>query len=167
MSVPTGSDEVFSVAVVVAFAPLPTVVNIAVPSVTPPLVKVTVPVGGEEAPATVGTVKTSCTGDPKVEVEGFAVKVSLAPEAVAIVSVVDEEMAPKLPAAGAVAVMVSVPTGNAVVVMVAVQLAGLPVGVAGKLAVPSVVPPLAKVTVEVGQAPLMAATVSVSVTDEP
>ena len=167
VSVPTGRADVVSVAVVVAFAPLPTVVSVAVPRVTPPLVKVTVPVGGAEAPATVGTVKTSWTGSPNEELVGFAVSVSFAPEAAATVSVVEEEIAPKLPPAGAVAVTVSVPTGSAVVVMLAVHVAGFPVGAAGKVAVPSVVPPLAKVSVEVGQAPLMGATVSVSVTGAP
>jgi len=97
----------------------------------------------------------------------LAVSVSFAPEATPTVSLIEEEIAPKLPAAGAIAVTVSVPTGRAVVVTVAVQLAGLPVGVAGNVAVPSVTPPLAKVTVEVGHAPLIGVTVSVSTTGAP
>ena len=86
---------------------------------------------------------------------------------VATVSLVVEEIAAKLRSAGAVAVMLSVPTGNAVVVMVAEQVAGLPVGVAGKEAVPSVTPPLAKVAMELGQAPLIGITVSVRTTGAP
>jgi hypothetical protein len=169
VSVPTGSADVLNVAVVVAFALLPTVANVAVPSVTPPLVNVTVPVGDAVAPAIVGTVKISCTGEPKVELVGFAVRVSFAPGAAATVSVVVEEIAPKLPEAGAVTVTVSVPTGRAVVEIVATQEVGFPAGVPTKLAVPRVIPPLTNiaVAVEVGQAPLIAATVSVSTTGAP
>jgi hypothetical protein len=167
LSVPTGREDVLSVAVVVAFAPVPVVTRVAVPSVTPPLVKVTRPVGAAEAPETVGTVKTSCTGEPKVEVVGLAVRVSFAPDTMATDSVVEEEIAPKLPAAGAVTVMVSVPTGSADVVSVATQEVGFAAGVPVKLLVPRVVPPLAKVAAEVGQAPLIAATVSVNTTGAP
>ena len=169
VSVPTGSVEVFSVAVVVAFAPLPTVDNVPVPRVTPPLVKVTVPVGGAEAPATVGTVKVNCTAEPKVELVGFALSVSLAPDAAATVSLTVEEIAPKLPAAGAVTVTVSVPTGSADVMIVATHEVGFAAGEPTKVAVPSVVLPLTKVAVavDVGHMPLTAATVSVSVTVAP
>jgi hypothetical protein len=167
VSVPTGRVDVVRVAVVVALAPLPTVDSVAVPRVTPPLAKVTVPVGGAEAPATVGTVKINCTAEPKVELVGFAVSVSFAPEATATVSVVEDEIALKLPAAGAVAVMVSVPTGSAVVVSVATHEVAAPAGVPVKVPVPSVVPPLANVTGEVGHVPLMAATVSVNTTGAP
>ena len=146
---------------------MPAVVKVAVPSVTPPLVKVMVPVGGAEAPATVGIVKVNTTGEPKVELVGLVVSVSPVPLAAPTVSVVEEEIGPKLPAAGAVAVMVSVPTGSAEVVVVAMQTAGLPVGVAGKVAVPRVEPPLVNVTVAVGHAPLIGVTVSVRVTGEP
>lgn len=167
VSVPTGSVEVFSTAVVTALEPLPVVVSVPVPRVTPPLEKVTVPVGEAEAPATVGTVKVSATEVPKEELVGFAVSVSPALATAATGSEVEDEMAPKLPPAGAVAVTVFVPTGSAVVVIAAVQVDGLPEGVAGKEAVPSVVPPLAKVTREVGQTPLIGLTVSVSTTGEP
>jgi hypothetical protein len=166
-SVPTGRAEVVSVAVVTAVEPDPLVVSVAVPSVTPPLANVTVPVGEADAPAVVGTVKVSTTGEPKVELVGFAVSVSPVLATGATVSLTEEEIVLKLPDAGAVAVIVSVPTGSPVVVMVAAQVAGLPEGVPGKAAVPKVIPPLAKVTVEVGQAPLMAATVSVSATGAP
>ena len=132
-----------------------------------PLVKVTVPVAGAEAPATAGTVKVSTTGEPKVELVGFAVTVSPDPLVAATVSAVVDEMAPKLPAAGAVAVMVSVPTGSAVVVVVATQEVGLPAGTPVKVPVPRVAPPLVNVTVAVGQTPLMGAIVSVSVTVPP
>ena len=167
VSVPTGKVEVVNVAVVTALAPVPVVESVAVPRVTPPLVNVTVPVGEAEAPATVGTVNVSCTGEPKLELVGFAVSVSFAPEASATVSVVDDVIAPKLPAAGAVAVMVSAPTGRAVVVVVAMQEVGLPAGTPVKVLVPRVTPPLAKVTVEVGQTPLIGAMVSVRVTGAP
>ena len=60
-----------------------------------------------------------------------------------------------------------VPTGNAVVVVAATQEVGFAAGVPANVAVPSVEPPLAKVTVEVGQVPLMGETVSVSVTAIP
>ena len=63
---PTGRAEVVSVAVVTAAAPVPVVVSAAVPNAVAPLVNVTVPVAGAEAPATVGTVKVSTTGEPKV-----------------------------------------------------------------------------------------------------
>jgi hypothetical protein len=52
------------VAVVTALAPVPVVLSVPVPSVTPPLVNVTVPEGGALAPVTVGTVKVSVTGEP-------------------------------------------------------------------------------------------------------
>ena len=164
---PTGRAEVVSVAVVTALAPVPVVVRVAVPSVVVPLVKVTVPVGGAEAPATVGIVKVSTTGEPKVELVGLAVSESPEPLAAPTVSVVDEEIGPKLPAAGAVAVMVSVPTGSAVVVSVATQEVGLPAGTPVKVLAPRVVPPLANVTVAVGQTPLIGVIVSVSVTGAP
>jgi hypothetical protein len=81
------------------------------------------------------------------------------------VSVVDEEIGPKLPAAGAVAEMLSVPTGRAVVVVGATQEVGVPIAGTGvKVPVPSVTPPLVKVTVEIGQTPLIGAIDSVSVT---
>ena len=64
VSVPTGRIEVEIVAVVTALAPVPVVERVPVPSVTPPLVKVTVPVAGEGAPATVGTVKVNATVEP-------------------------------------------------------------------------------------------------------
>ena len=167
VSVPTGNEEVVSVAVVTALEPVPLVDSVPVPSVTPPLVNVTVPIGEAEAPVTVGTVKVSTTDAPKVELVGFAVSVSPVLPAVATVSLTVEEIAPKLRSAGAVAVMVSVPTGRAVVVMVAVQVAGVPVGAAGNEAVPSVTPPAAKVAMELGQAPLIGVTVSVRTTGEP
>jgi hypothetical protein len=90
VSVPTGSVDVVSVAVVTALAPVPVVLNVPVPSVTPPLVKVTVPVGGAAAPATTGrTVKVRTTGEPTVELVGFAVNVSVFAEpALLMVSVV-------------------------------------------------------------------------------
>jgi hypothetical protein len=97
----------------------------------------------------------------------LAVSVSFAPEATATDSVVDEEIPAKLPDAGAVAVMGSVPTGSDVVVIVATQEVGLAAGVPVKVPVPSVVPLLAKVTVAVGQTPLIGEIVSVSVTGEP
>jgi hypothetical protein len=168
VSVPTDSAEVVRVAVVTAFAPVPVVVNVAVPSVVTPSENVTVPAAGVEAPATVGTVKVRTTGEPKVEVVGLAVRVSPAPEAAATVAEVVDEIVLKLPLAGAVAVIVSVPTGKAVVVVVAMQEVAVPVaGSEVKDAVPSVVPPLANVTVAVGQRPLTGAIVSVSVTGEP
>jgi hypothetical protein len=160
VSVPTGRAEVVSVAVVTALAPVPVVVSVAVPSVVEPFENVTVPVGGAEAPATVGMVKVRTTGEPKLELVGLAVSVSPELEAAPTVSVVEDEIAPKLPAAGAVAVIVSVPTGSTVVVVVATQAVAEPV----KVAVPSVTPPLTNVTVEVGQTPLTGAIVSVSVT---
>lgn len=163
MSVPTDRVEVINVAVVTPFV----VLRVPVPSVIPPLVKVTVPVGGAEAPVTAGMVKVNVTGEPKMDVVGFAVSVSPEPGATPTVSVVEEEMGPKLPAAGAVAVIGSVPTGSAVVVMEAIQDAGVPVGVDGKLAVPSVEPLLVKVTTAVGQVPLIGVTDSVSVTTAP
>ena len=98
---------------------------------------------------------------------GFAVSVSFEPDSRPTASLVEDVIAPKLPAAGAVAVMLSVPTGRAVVVRTAVQEVGLAAGVPVKLAVPSVVLPVVKLTREVGQAPLMAGTVSVSVTVAP
>jgi hypothetical protein len=98
---------------------------------------------------------------------GFAVSVSFAPDAAPTVSLVVEEIAPKLPAAGAAAVIVFVPTGKAVVVSVAVQEVGFPAGVPVKVAVPSDVLPLVKVTTEEGHMPLMAATVSVNITVAP
>jgi hypothetical protein len=166
--VPTGRAEVVSVAVVTAFAPVPVVVSVAVPSVVVPFENVTVPVAGAEAPATVGTVKVSTTGEPKLELVGLAVNVSPAPDAVPTVSVVEDEIGPKLPVAGAVAVIVSVPTGSAVVVVVAMHEVAVPVaGFGVNVAVPSVVPPLANVTVAVGQSPLTGAIVSVSVTVVP
>ena len=88
-------------------------------------------------------------------------------EAVPTVSAAEDEIAPKLPAAGAVAVMVSVPTGSAVVVVVAMQEVGFPAGAPVKVAVPSVVPPVANVSVAVGQAPSIGETVSVRVTAMP
>ena len=166
-SVPAGRVVVVKVAVVTALAPVPVVDNMAVPSVVPPLVKVTVPVGDAAAPVTVGTVKVSTTEEPKVELVGFAVRVSPVLGAAATVSLVVEEMAPKLPAAGAVAVMLSVPTGRAVVVVVAVQDVGFAAGEPVKVLVPSVTPPLAKVTVAVGQTPLTGAMDSVRVTVMP
>jgi hypothetical protein len=147
------------VAVVTALAPVPVVISVAVPSVVEPFENVMVPVGGADAPATVGIVKVSTTGEPKLELVGLAVRVSVE-LAMPTVSVVEDEIALKLPAAGAVAVMVSVPTGKAVVVVVATQEVAEPV----KAAVPRVTPPLTKVTVEVGQTPLTGAIVSVSVT---
>jgi hypothetical protein len=165
--VPTGRDEVVRVAVVTAFVPVPVVVSVAVPRVVVPFENVTVPVGGAEAPATVGIVNVRTTGEPKFEVVGFAVSVSADPDAAATVSDVVEEIAPKLPAAGAAAVIVSVPTGRAVVVVVAMHEVGLAAGVPVKVAVPSVDPPLANVTVEVGQVPLIGVTVSVKVTSAP
>ncbi len=93
VSVPTGNCEVVKIAVVTALAPVPVVASVPVPSVTPPLVNVTVPVGDAEAPATVGTVKVSATDEPKVELVGFAVSLSFAPEAIATVSVVVDEIA--------------------------------------------------------------------------
>ncbi len=163
MSVLTGNTEVVNVAVVTPLV----VLRVPVPSVVPPLVKVTVPVGGAEAPATVGMVKVNVTGVPKIDVVGFAASVSPEPGATPTISVVAEEIGPKLPAAGAVAVIGSVPTGNAVVVVVAMQEVGLPAGVLTKVPVPSVVTPLAKVTVAVGQTPLTGAIVSVRVTVMP
>ena len=132
---PTGRVEVVSVAVVMAVAPVPVVVSIAVPSVVVPFENVTVPIAGADAPATVGTVKVRTTGEPKLEVTGLAVRVSAEPAAVPTVSEVEDEIAPKSPAAGAVAVMVSVPTGSAVVVVVAMQEVGLAAGVPTKVAV--------------------------------
>jgi hypothetical protein len=165
--VPTGSEEVVNVAVVTALAPVPVVIRVPVPRVTPPLVKVTVPVGEAEAPATVGTVKVNVTAEPKAELVGFAVRVSFAPEAVATGTVVLDEMAPKLPPAGAVAVTRSDPTGNVVVVIVATHEVGLAAGIPAKVPVPSVVLPFTKVTVELGQIPLTGAMLSVRVTGEP
>jgi hypothetical protein len=165
--VPTGKAEVVSVAVVTAFAPVPVVVNVPVPSVTPLLVKVTVPVGEAAAPATVGIVKVNWTGEPYAELVGFAVNVSPVLGDTATGSFVVEEIAPKLPPAGAAAVIVSVPTGRAVVVIVAVHVVGLAVGVPVKALVPSETPPLVKVAVEVGQVPFRAVTVSVNTTGEP
>jgi hypothetical protein len=143
------------------------VLRVPVPRVVVPLVKVTVPEAGAGAPAVVGTVNVSTTGEPKAEVVGFAVSVSEAPLAAATVSVVEDEIGPKLPAAGAVAVMVSVPTGKAVVVVVATQEVGLMAGTPAKFAVPSVVPPLAKLTGATGQTPLTGAMVSLRVTVMP
>ncbi len=94
-------------------------------------------------------------------------RVSPVPGATATVSLVVDEMAAKLPPAGAVDVMLSVPTGRTVVVTVAVQVVGLAEGVPVKALVPSVTPPLAKVAVVVGQVPFNAVTVSVSTTGEP
>jgi hypothetical protein len=146
---------------------VPVVVRVAVPRVVDPFENVTVPVGEAAAPATAGTVKVSVTGDPKAVLVGFAVSVSLEPEAVATVSLAVDEITPKLPAGGAVAVMLSVPTGSAVVVVVAVQEVGFVEGVAVKVLVPRVTPPLVKVAVEVGQVPLTGVTVSVSTTGAP
>ena len=70
-SVPTGNEEVLRVAVVVAFAPVPLVTSIAVPRVTPALVKVTVPVGDAEAPAMVGTVKVLSINGKKPGEPGY------------------------------------------------------------------------------------------------
>ena len=168
MSVPTGRADVVNVAVVTAFAPEPVVVSVPVPSVVVPLMKVTVPAGGADAPATVGMVNVSTTGEPKTELAGFAVKVSAEPAAIPTVSVINEEIAPKLPAAGAVAVMVSVPTGRAEVLMVATHEVGVPfAGMDEKLVMPRVTPPLAKVTVAEGHMPLTGAIVSDSVTVVP
>ena len=64
MSVPTGRVEVVSVAVVTAFAPVPVVVSVPVPSAVVPFENVTVPVAGADAPAIVGTVKVSVTAEP-------------------------------------------------------------------------------------------------------
>jgi hypothetical protein len=165
--VPIGSVEVVNVAVVTALAPVPVVVSVAVPMVMPPLVNVTVPVGDAEAPAIVGTVKVKFTGEPKFEFVGLMTSVSFAPEATATGSEVVDEMAPKLPPAGAVAVTESVPTGKAVVVMVARHFAGDPVGVDPNVVVLRVMPPLAKVTVVVGHRLLTGVTVSVSTTGAP
>ena len=63
--------------------------------------------------------------------------------------------------------IVSEPTDRAVVAIVAVQVPGVPVAVAGKVAVPSVTPPLTNETVEVGQTPLTAVMVSVKTTGAP
>lgn len=167
VSVPTGSDEVLKVAVVTALAPVPVVERAPVPRVTPPLVKVTVPVAGEAAPVMVGTVKVRATGEPYAEFVGLAVSVSAVPGATATDSVVVDEMAAKLPPAGAVAVTESVPTGRAVVVTVAVHVVGLAEGEPVKVLVPRVMPPLVKVAVEVGQVPLRAVTVSVRTTGDP
>ena len=164
---PTGRVEVVNVAVVMAVAPVPVVVSIAVPSVVVPFENVTVPIAGADAPATVGTVKVSTTGEPKTELVGLATSVSAEPDAMPTVSDVEDEIAPKLPAAFAVAVIASVPTGRAVVVVVAVQEVGLAAGVPVNIAVPSVVPPLANVTVAVGQTPLTGAMVSMRVTVMP
>jgi hypothetical protein len=167
VSVPTGSVDVDRVAVVTAVAPEPDVDRVPVPSVTPPLLNVTVPVAGDEAPATVGTVKVSATGEPYVEVVGLSVSVSPVLATAPTGSVVVEEIAPKLPPAGAVAVTVSEPTGSTVVVTVAVQVVGLAAGVPVKGDVPRVTPPLAKVADEVGQTPLIGVTVSVRTTGDP
>ena len=167
VSVPTGSAEVLNVAVVTAFVPVPVVVSVAVPSVVDPFENVTVPVGDADAPVTVGTVNVRTTGEPKLELVGLAVSVSPEPDAAPTVSDVEDEMAPKLPVAGAVAVMVSVPTGRVVVVVVAPQEVGLAAGTAAKVAVPSDDPPLVNVTVAGGQVPLIGVTVSVSVTVMP
>jgi hypothetical protein len=80
VSVPTGRAEVVRVAVVTEVAPVPVVESVPVPSVVVPLVKVTVPVGVAVAPVAGGTVNVSTTGEPKVELVGFAVNVSLDPE---------------------------------------------------------------------------------------
>jgi hypothetical protein len=167
VSVPTGRVEVVNVAVVTAFAPVPVVVSVPVPRVVAPFENVTVPVGDTEAPGTVGIVNVSTTGEPKLELVGLAVSVSPEPEATPTVSVVEDEIAPKLPAAGAVAVMVSVPTGSAVVVAVAMQEVGFVAGEPMNVAVPSVDPPLANVTVDVGQVPLIGVTDSINVTVAP
>jgi hypothetical protein len=81
VSVPSGNAEVVNVAVVTAFAPVPVVERVPVPSVVVPFVNVTVPVGEAPAPATVGTVKVRVTGEPNGVDVGFAVNVSFAPEA--------------------------------------------------------------------------------------
>ncbi len=78
---PTGSTEVVSVAVVTALAPVPVVVSVPVPRVTPPLVNVTVPVAGDVAPVIVGTVNVKTTGEPNAEVVGLIANVSLVPAA--------------------------------------------------------------------------------------
>ena len=164
VSAPTGSTEVVRVAVVTPFA----VLSAPVPSVVPPLAKVTVPIAGADAPATVGTVKVRTTGEPKLDAAGLAVNESAEPEATPTVSVVDDAMALKLPLAGAVAVIESAPTGRAEVVVVAKQAVGVPDAGSGvMLPVPSVTPPLANVIVDVGHAPLMGAMDSVRVTVMP
>lgn len=167
MSVPTSSEEVTRVAVVRALTPEPVVVSVPVPSVEPLLAKVTLPVADVAAPATEANWNTIVTGEPAVEFAGPTLKVSAVPGTAATVTVAVAEPGPKEPSAENAAETWSIPTGSDVVVTVPTQEVGADVGVAAKFAVPSSVPPLAKTTLEVGQAPPVAGLVSVKTTGDP
>jgi hypothetical protein len=114
-------------------------------------------------------VYVSVTVAPAVIVPGVAVKLWLntgvtpfVTGALPTVTVVDAEVAAKLPDAAVVAVRLFVPTGSALVVRVATQLPPVRVNVP----VPRVVLPLVNVA-DVGQAPAIGVSVSVSVTGVP
>jgi hypothetical protein len=137
---------------------------------SPGLENVTGPVGAV-SPAATGIVYVNVTVPPAVIAPGVAVNVWLntgvtpfVTGAFATVTVVGPVLvAAKLPEAGIVTVIGSLPTGNVLVVSVATQLP--PVSVTG--AVPIDVPLLKNVAGPAGQTPLIGASVSVKVTGVP
>jgi hypothetical protein len=153
-SVPTGSDDVLNVAVLVT---PPLELNAAVPSAVVPSINVTEPVGAAYRLPTDAVSVTDCPA-----IAGFSDEVTVPAVFAAFTTSFSTEDVdpPKLPVAAYTAVIPLVPTGSDESVNTAVLLVPLP---AASVAVPSVVEPLMNVTEPVG-AVLALAIVAVKVT---